>query len=221
MQEPRALEGINPQALEAMTTTARDKTWQAVHAIAHFIKPGMNEKQAIKLANEYLASQGVKRFWHRTHIRFGTSTVLSFEDSYADNVVLQDNDIFYIDIGPVWDGVEGDCGDTFTVGNFPEGMRVRQDLHTIFAQVRDLWRRERPSGTDLYAYANQQVQQMGYLLHPSYVKGHRLSEFCHFNYTKVGVADLDFSPSPERWILELQICDKDLRFGAFYEDLLD
>ena len=61
---------------------------------------------------------------------------------------------------------------------------------------------------------------MNYLLEPSYVKGHRLSEFSHLKYTSLSLFDLDFIPSSERWILELQICDPSLKFGAVYEDLL-
>lgn len=221
MQNQQELEQIDPHAICNMVSSAREKTWQAVHDIRSFIQPGMTEKEAIKKANEYFASQGVKKFWHRTHIRFGESTVLSFCDPYHDNVVLRENDIFFLDIGPVWDGVEGDCGDTFVMGENAAYTQIREDLKSIFDRVRKLWRSERPTGVQLYRYAQDQVERMGYLLHPAYVKGHRLSEFSHFNYTKLGTGDLEFPPSPERWILEFQICDKSMKYGAFYEDLLD
>jgi Xaa-Pro aminopeptidase len=221
MLDPMELEKIDPAVIDQMTRTAREKTWRAVEHIKSLIVPGMTEQEAIKEANSYLAGQGVRKFWHRTHIRFGESTVLSFEDSYRDRVILKDHDIFYIDIGPVWDGVEGDCGDTFVVGDKPEHLKIKQDVRTLFERVKVLWRQERTSGAGLYDFARNEVEKMGYLLHPSYVKGHRLSEFSHFKYTKAGVADLDFPPAPERWILEFQICDKSMGFGAFYEDLLD
>ena len=40
-------------------------------------------------------------------VQFGSSTVLSFKDPYRENVVLKEDDIFFLDFGPVWDGVEG------------------------------------------------------------------------------------------------------------------
>ena len=46
--------------------------------------------------------------------------------------------------------------------------------------------------------------------------GHRLSDFCHFHYNKPSTADLEFSPSPNRWISELKIGGPSMQFGAFY-----
>jgi Xaa-Pro aminopeptidase len=215
------MEKINPDAIHAMANTARIKTWKAVDDIKALIEPGMTEQEAIKKANEYFASQGVRKFWHRTHIRFGTSTILSFDDPYEFNVVLKDSDIFYIDIGPVWDGIEGDCGDTFVIGNHEPYFEIKHDVKAIFDEARAYWRDVRPTGKELYKYAKDRVEKKGYLLHPSYVKGHRLSEFSHSNYTKEAAGNLDFPPSPERWVLEFQICDKSMKYGAFYEDLLD
>lgn len=221
MQNQNELERIDPSVVRDMTGAAREKTWQAVADIKDLIRPGMTEKESIKKANEYLASRGVRKFWHRTHVRFGASTVLSFKDPYHEEVILQEEDIFFIDIGPVWDGIEGDCGDTFVLGDNHEHLKIQKDIHTIFERIKGLWRQEQATGIDLYQIAEKEVEGMGYMLHPSYVKGHRLSEFSHFNYTKIATGELDFCPSPDRWILELQICDKSMRFGAFYEDLLD
>src|SRR3989338_5264184 len=87
------IEGIAVESIKTMLTTARDQTWQAIEDIKSLITPGMSEKEAIFEANRLLAQRGVKKFWHRTHIRFGKSTVLSFEDSYRENVTLQEDDI--------------------------------------------------------------------------------------------------------------------------------
>ena len=75
------IEKIDLDVIHAMKTTVRQKTWVAVDAIKNIIQPYMTEKEAIKKANEYLVSQGVKKFWHKTHIRFGESTILSFNAS--------------------------------------------------------------------------------------------------------------------------------------------
>jgi len=204
-----------------MTHTAREKTWEAISQIRALIHPGITEKEAIQKANAYLASQGVKKFWHKTHVRFGASTILSFDDPYHDHVVLQESDIFYLDIGPVWDGIEGDCGETFVMGAHAPYTQIATDVKSLFFSVRELWRQEKPTGAALYQYGKEKATEMGYLMHPTYVKGHRLSEFSHMKYTKLGTKDLDFPPASERWILEFHICDPSMKFGAFYEDLLD
>lgn len=214
------IEGINPDAIDSMINQTKQKTWDAVRAIRQMLQPGMTEKQAIQKANAYFAQQGVRKFWHQTHIRFGRSTVLGFDDDYLDSVTLKENDIFYIDIGPVWNGIEGDCGDTFVMGHRPECEKIAADVKVLFHDVQDHWRRTKVTGVQLYAFAEQQTTKMGYKMHPSYVKGHRLSEFSHALYTKIGMFDLEFSPASERWVLELQICHPSMAFGAFYEDLL-
>jgi methionine aminopeptidase len=214
------IEKMNKEAIQVMITTARNKTWKAIEDIKNLIKPGMSELEAIKLANKYFMGQGVRKFWHKTHIRFGASTILSFNDTYRENVILKENDIFYIDIGPVWDGVEGDCGNTFVIGSNPKYEKITKDIKVLFDDIFHYWKTTESTGKQLFDYSKTQVEKMNYLLEPSYVKGHRLSEFSHLKYTSMSLFDLDFIPSSERWILELQICDPSLKFGAFYEDLL-
>lgn len=218
-------EGISPAALELLSGEARSRTWQAVHDIAAQIVPGMTEKQAIARANRIFAERGVRKFWHRTHIRFGQSTIRSFDDPYEDDTTLQHNDIFYIDVGPIWSlpgtgDIEGDAGKTFVVGEKPEGEKIVCDVEALFAEIRTYWTQTRPTGTALLAYAKEKTEAMGYLLHPSYVKGHRLSEFPHRIYSTNTLFEFNRVPAPARWVLELQICRRDLAFGAFFEDLL-
>ncbi|KAB8027754.1 M24 family metallopeptidase [Fluviispira multicolorata] len=213
-------ENINSNAIVSMATQARNKTWDAVHEIKNRIRPGMTELEAIKIANRYFADCGVRRFWHQTHIRFGESTILSFNDTYRENIILKENDIFYIDVGPVWDGIEGDCGNTFVMGEGSKFLQIKNDIKVLFDDVHQYWLKTQATGQKLCEYSRQQVEKMGYLLLPEYVKGHRLSEFSHSKYTNAGLFDLDFCPSAERWILELQICHPSMKFGAFYEDLL-
>ncbi len=215
-----AIEGISLSAVESMSGEFRSKTWQAVNDIASFIVPGMSEIEAIKKANQLFASRGVKKFWHKTHIRFGESTVKSFLDPYAENVVLKQDDIFYVDVGPIWDGIEGDCGKTFVVGSDPEKIKISKDVEILFNKVKEFWLTEKPEGVALLKYAQIQTLEMGYLLHPSYVKGHRLSEFPHAIYSKNSLYDFQATPSPARWVLEFQICNPEMSYGAFYEDLL-
>ena len=215
------IEKIDLDVIHAMKTTVRQKTWVAVDAIKNIIQPYMTEKEAIKKANEYLVSQGVKKFWHKTHIRFGESTILSFNDPYKENVTLKENDIFYIDIGPIWDGIEGDCGDTFVMGNNLEYLKIKTDIKNILNEVRQFWLENKDaSGVKLSEVTQNLVEKNGYVLFPAYVKGHRLSEFSHQKYADIGTFQADFKPSADRWILELQICHPSLKFGAFYEDLL-
>jgi Xaa-Pro aminopeptidase len=205
--------------IDTRLAEARAKTWAAVETIAGAIVPGMTELQAIKMAQATLAEQGCKKFWHRCHVRFGKGTTLSWADAYAD-CALGADDIFYVDIGPVWDGIEGDAGTTYTTGDNSRLAACRQDVRTIFQAVSDHWRDSGSTGVDLYAFAKGEAERKGWVLAPSYVQGHRLAEFPHSFYTEMHLADAAFRPAPKRWMLEIHICDPGMGFGAFHEDLL-
>lgn len=222
MQNPAPIqnsEASKHDDISSKISHAQTKTWEAVDDIARAIFPGMTESEAKKTALQVLGRMGVRKFWHKCHVRFGAGTSLGFGDPYSDNV-LDENDIFYVDIGPIWDGIEGDAGTTFVVGKNETYERCRDDAKAIFLKVQERWRIDQLTGIELYHYAEEQAAERGWILAPSYVRGHRLSEFPHSFYTKLHVDELDFAPLPNRWVLEIQICDPDLRFGAFYEDTL-
>ena len=205
--------------IERAIDDARTKTLQALDTIQASIKPGMTESQAIRTAQQILAGMGSRKFWHKCHIRFGADTVLSFNDEYSDRV-LGENDIYYIDLGPIWDGIEGDAGATFVVGKNLAYERCRDDSKKVFDMVADHWRKTGASGQVLYDYAGKIARDLGWELAPSYVRGHRLSEFPHSIYSDLTLDAVEYTPASHRWVLEVHICDPSMKFGAFYEDVL-
>lgn len=207
------------QDIDSKLEDAQRQSWEAVEAIAAAIRPGMRELEAIKTAQKILAERGCRKFWHKCHVRFGRGTTLSFEDDYAD-LELGSNDIFYIDIGPIWDGIEGDAGATFVTGSDPEYQRCQRDVKSIFLAVSDHWRSSGATGRQLYEFAAREAEKSGWVLAPSYVRGHRLSEFPHSFHSESSLGQLDFHPRRSRWVLEIHICDPAGHFGAFHEDVL-
>jgi len=133
--------------------------------------------------------------------------------------VLRDNDIFYIDIGPVWEKWEGDGGDTFVVGSDPEMQRAHIAVRQVFDRVHEKWRTESLTGARLYEYASQVARSMGWQLARG-VDGHRLADFPHKAFHSGTLAGASFAPSTDLWVLEIQIRHSTLPSGAFYEDLL-
>lgn len=198
---------------------ARAKTWDAVQQIAAKMQPGMTESEARRVGQQTLAAMGSKKFWHKCHIRFGAGTTRSFDDDYTDEI-LKDEDIFYIDIGPIWDGIEGDAGATFTRGDNPLYLKCKQDSELVFQRTAEAWRTRSLTGEALYQFAEAEASRLGWMLAPSYVRGHRLGEFPHSFYTQATIDVQTFVPAVARWVLEIQLCNKEQTFGAFYEDLL-
>ncbi len=191
----------------------------ALARIAGRIQPGMVEEDAVELAKGILVDAGMTLSWHPTRVRFGSNTTKPMRVASDPGVVLQDNDIFFLDMAPRFDAWEGDIGASFTVGNAPEYARCARDARALFHATRRVWLEQGISGAALYRFASERAQQMGWVLNPA-LPGHRLSDFPHAALHTGALADFDAPPAPLRWVLEIHLLDPAGRFGAFHEDLL-
>jgi Xaa-Pro aminopeptidase len=197
----------------------RKRTYDAVMAIAAVIRPGMREEDAVTLANNMLAERQMRRGWHKVNLRFGVNTTLHFHTPSQPGVVLGENDIFFIDIGPVFEHWEGDGGDTFVVGEDADLARCANDARAVFHAARRRWLAEGFSGRALYEFAAAEASRLGWVLNLD-MNGHRISDFPHKAIFSGSLAEIDFAPSAGLWVLEIQIRHPTRPFGAFFEDLL-
>ena len=134
-------------------------------------------------------------------------------------VVLAGNDIFFLDIGPNYQGIEGDAGETFVFGDDPGHLRAQRDVRELWDEVRDVWLNQGVTGRELYEYATRVTEARGWRLNLD-LSGHRLSDFPHEAIYEGPMAEVDFRPKPNLWVLEMAIVHPEGSFGAFYEDLL-
>ena len=198
---------------------ARDLTFEAVRRIADQIRPGVTEGRGNEIAQEVLEAMGMDRLWHKNLVRFGAGTILTFHADFQPDYVLQANDIFFVDLGAVFDGHEGDAGDTFVVGDDAEMHACAQAARTLWDEVAARWRDDGVTGEALYQFAKGRAEAMGWTLNWE-VKGHRVSDFPHAIYKAGALGDFDGAPATGLWILEIQIAHPTRPIGAFYEDLL-
>lgn len=219
---------MNPAQLEANREgfdlahflRCRDKTWEGMKRIREIIVPGMREEDATKKAEAILREMGAEKFWHRTYVRFGANTKKMYGQPSEPNMVLKETDIFFLDIGPVWDGkYEGDSGATYTLGSDSLQMKCAKDVVTVFEKTRDHWRKTGATGQALYDYSSQAAKELGWELLID-VNGHRLGDFPHQAFYKGGLSEVDFKPAPYAWVLETHIQHSTLPVAAFYEDIL-
>jgi methionyl aminopeptidase len=208
-------EGFSP----AQLLDVRTRTRSALVEIAGGISPGMSESDARVMAADVLRVQGLRKGWHKILVRFGVNTLLNFDDPSEPDVTLGRDDIFFIDIGPIYRGHEGDAGDTFAVGGDPDMAQAVDDVHTLWQQVRGVWVDRSASGADLYRFAEKRAEEMGWELNLD-LTGHRISAFPHRIHYDGNLSDVAFVPSELVWVLEIQIRHPTRPFGAFYEDLL-
>lgn len=197
---------------------ARDQSIRALAAIASRLRVGMTTGEALDMAAEQLQAMGASHTWHPTYIRFGDDTVRPPREGIDRQRRLRATDIAVVDLGPVWDGYEGDYGDTFVFGDSPLHLACRTALHEVFDETREAWLRGL-TGRELYDVAEQSAVAKGWRLARN-LAGHRLADFPHALFECKDLADLEIPPSEMAWVLEIQLCHPTEPVGGFFEDML-
>ncbi|RCS31465.1 aminopeptidase P family protein [Rhodanobacter denitrificans] len=216
---PPFREAVGPRFDPALMQRAREKTWAVLHGIRARMRPGISEDEAKIEAAEVFRELGVERLWHPAIIRIGANTVKTYRQRSDPGVRLGENDSYFIDLGLVFDGHEGDVGDTFVVGHAPQRQACAEAARALFGEVAAAWRSRGLSGQALYAFAGERAAAMGWRLNHA-IKGHRVGDFPHSIHKGGDLGELEASPSSGLWILEIQIAHPTEPFGAFHEDLL-
>lgn len=211
-------EKVGPRySLDGMLA-AREKTIRALAAIASQLKVGMTTREALDMAAEQLQAMGASHTWHPTYIRFGDDTVRPPREGIDPLRTLRATDIVVIDLGPVWDGYEGDYGDTFVFGESALHRDCFKVLHEVFDETREAWMRGM-TGCELYDFAEERAISKGWRLSRN-LAGHRIADFPHALFGNQELAALEITPSEMVWVLEIQLCHPTEPVGGFFEDIL-
>jgi len=197
----------------------RAKAHEAVKRIASRVQVGMLEEDANKMVVDTLREMGATKAFHKPYIRFGSNTIITFGADSVPGVRLGEDDIYFIDIAPVWDGYEGDAGDTFVTGSNPEMKRCAADARKIFEAVDTKWKNESATGAELYDFAQKMAKDLGWELNMD-LGGHRLGDYSSAEHYEGPLHEIAFHPAPNIWMVEIHIRNLQNTFGAFYEDLL-
>jgi Xaa-Pro aminopeptidase len=212
-------EAVGPRFDPALMQQAREKSWAALHSIRGRMRPGISEDEAKAEAMDVCRALGFERLWHPVLIRIGANTTKTWRQASDPDVRLGENDSYFIDLGLVFAGHEGDVGDTFVVGHAPQRQACADAARGLFADVASAWRSQGLSGQALYAFARERADAMGWRFNHA-IKGHRVSDYPHAIHHGGDLGDLQRAPSTGLWILEIQLAHPTEPFGAFHEDLL-
>ncbi|MDN6859246.1 M24 family metallopeptidase [Pseudomonas sp. CAN2814] len=199
---------------------ARARAWAVIDELGTRVQPGMSEADCRALLRTILKAHGLLRGWHEAVVRVGRNTLKEYGNPSEADVVLGADDLFFVDIGPVFGAAEADAGKTFVVGQDADMLRAATDVKTLWNDVRALWQSEHITGAELYRFAERQAQEMGWELNLKRMSGHRIGDFPHEPCFDGLLSEVDIHPTSGLWILEMHIRHKTRPFGAFYEDLL-
>jgi Xaa-Pro aminopeptidase len=198
---------------------ARQKTIRIVNEVASLVYVGMSETDGFSLIDQCMSKYDVEKKWHPNKFRIGENTTKSFREISDEGVRLKSDDIFFIDIGPVFDGHEGDYGRTFVFGKNRKYQDIKEKCELIFNETKETFKNKKLTGIELYQYAEKISLKHGYQLNLK-MSGHRLGDFPHAIYFKGSLAEVDVVPCEKLWVLEILIRHPNEEFGAFFEDII-
>jgi Xaa-Pro dipeptidase len=198
----------------------------------NLIRPGAKESEVNEGIYALAGSMfGISRYWHKRIVRAGPNTLAPYDENPPDLTVGED-DIVFLDFGPVFEEWEADFGRTYVVGNDPLKRKLCRDIEEAFASGKQYFQ-EHPEITaaELYAYVQQLAETSGWE-YGGPIAGHLIGVFPHEkiagdkitlyvhpkNHNRMRVPDA--SGRERHWILEIHFVDRKLQIGGFYEELL-
>jgi Xaa-Pro dipeptidase len=196
------------------------------------IQAGKLESELTEEIHSLARSQfGLRRHWHKRVVRSGPNTMLTYYDDPADRRIIED-DIVYLDFGPVFEEWEADFGRTYALGSDPIKHRLVRDIATAFEHGNDLYRRK-PNLTcgQLYEFVVALAQPLGWEFGAP-TAGHLIGHFPHEQSPRepkrfsirpgndVLLREPDGNGAMRHWILEIHFIDRARQIGGFFEELL-
>lgn len=196
------------------------------------LKPGITEKQlnqqVFQLALEMF---GIKKYWHKRIVRCGKNTLCPYKENPPE-LVLQEDDIVFFDLGPVFEDWEADFGRTFVIGTDPQKLKLKHQIEQAWQEGKAFFlTHPNITGAELFTYVTDLAQNSGWTYGQEHC-GHLIGNFPHEliqgdeivhyihpeNHTKM--RDPDSKGRPRDWILEIHFIDQEMQIGGFFEQLL-
>ena len=213
---------------------AEDKALNLFNEIENrgLITPGKYEKdlnrEIFNLAFELF---GIKKYWHKRIVRAGANTLKPYKEN-PENLIIQNDDILFIDFGPIFDEWEADFGRTYVLGNDQSKHKLRKDISMAWNDCKRYYDSNKSlTGAELYQYALLTAEKYGWEFGGE-IAGHLIGHFPHeklekedkTNYihpeNKVMLSEQDKSGNSRDWILEIHFIDRNLKIGGFFEQLM-
>lgn len=196
------------------------------------IRPGITEKRLNEdiyaLAKEIY---GVTTYWHKRIVRAGKNTLLPYDENPPDLTIGED-DILFLDLGPVFEDWEADFGRTFVTGSDPVKIKLKHDVEQAFAEGKRYFHATPEiRSNEFFAYAQALAIRFGWEFGGP-IAGHLIGQFPHERIagdkvtlyvhpeSRLQMHSLDENGRMRHWILEIHFVDRAHQIGGFFEELL-
>lgn len=174
---------------------------------------------------------GLRRHWHKRLVRSGENTLLTYHDEALDRR-MGDDDIVYLDFGPVFEAWEADFGRTYAIGADPLKHKLVDDIAAAFRRGKELYLNTPNLTTGaLYDYVAGLAAPAGWEFGAP-TAGHLIGHFPHERMigdpsrfsirsgNDLPLREPDENGRLRHWILEIHFVDRARKIGGFFEELL-
>jgi Xaa-Pro dipeptidase len=196
------------------------------------IRPGISETDlnadVYALAKEMY---GITTYWHKRIVRAGKNTLLPYAENPPD-LTIEEDDILFLDLGPVFEEWEADFGRTFVLGSDPLKHKLRQDVGQAFADGKRFFNQTpNITGSEFFSYITSLAEKSGWEF-GGRIAGHLIGQFPHEKIaddkvtlyvhpsSHLPMRSLDEKGQKRHWILEIHFVDREHKIGGFFEELL-
>ena len=175
---------------------------------------------------------GIEKYWHKRIVRAGKNTIFPYRENPAD-LIIQEEDILFLDFGPVFEDWEADLGKTYVLGENAQMLKMKADVETAWYEGYEFYKKNRNGliAADFYKFTCDLAEKLGWKFGHIHC-GHLIGKFPHeriqgeetLNYIHPenlkSMSDPDKSGNERFWIYEIHLIDKTESFGGFFEQLL-
>lgn len=169
---------------------------------------------------------GIKKYWHKRIVRAGENTLHPYNMNPPD-LVIQENDILFLDFGPIFEAYEADIGRTYVLGNDSLKTKLKNDVEEAWYVAKEyLLANKELTCSEFYQYCGVLAKQYGWDFGGE-IAGHIIGQFPHenigpqkyHNYLHPENHNKIVTPETEHWIIEIHFVDKKNKIGGFFEQL--
>ncbi len=196
------------------------------------ITAGKTEKEInTEIYNLAFELFGIDKYWHKRIVRAGANTLRPYDDNPPD-LIVQKDDILFLDFGPVFEDWEADFGRTYVIGNDPYKHKLKNDIEAAWYETKEWFSTQtKLTAAEFYQYIMEITKKYGWE-YGGQLAGHLIGNFPHEkleqgNHSLYVLPDNhndmflpDANGNKRHWILEIHFVDREKQIGGFFEQLL-
>jgi len=101
-------------------------------------RPGMTESELNEEVYKFTETEfGVTNHWNKRIVRAGPNTLAPYDENPPD-LVIEEDDLVFLDLGPEFEAWEADYSRSFVIGSDPLKQRLRDDIGKALPRARSI-----------------------------------------------------------------------------------